>query len=83
MFPNGKKVVQKGAKVLDCSDQDSNLDIYNCVNVVHLGYDCLVGADCQDLCMQNGTRAGVTIVPESVLKTSFPHFKCEPSHVSL
>lgn len=51
MCPNGKKVCHKGANMFDSSDQDTELDMYHCVNMVHSGDEVVVNVEGQNLCM--------------------------------
>ncbi|XP_049526602.1 uncharacterized protein K02A2.6-like isoform X2 [Dermacentor silvarum] len=73
----------KTANVVDCSDSDSELDVYHVINTVRSGYEVQVNVEGKDICMQIDTGAAVTLIPESVKLNAFPHVKCEPSRVIL
>ncbi|XP_040355390.1 uncharacterized protein K02A2.6-like [Ixodes scapularis] len=80
---SNEKKGPKNANAVDCSEDDSELDVYHCLNTVRSGYEVKVNVEGADVFMQIDTGAAVTIVPESVAKTVFPHVKCEPSRVNL
>ncbi|XP_049527389.1 uncharacterized protein LOC119458790 [Dermacentor silvarum] len=73
----------KTANVVDCSDSDSEFDVYHVINTVRSGYEVQVNVEGKDICMQIDTGAAVTLIPESVKLNAFPHVKCEPSRVIL
>nr|XP_037275696.1 uncharacterized protein K02A2.6-like [Rhipicephalus microplus] len=82
MCPSNRREL-KTANVVDCSDSDSELDVYHVINTVRSGYEVQLNVEGQDLCMQIDTGAAVTLIPESVRLNAFPHVKCEPSRVAL
>ncbi|XP_075740403.1 uncharacterized protein LOC142786657 [Rhipicephalus microplus] len=82
MCPSNRREL-KTANVVDCSDSDSELDVYHVINTVRSGYEVQLNVEGQDLCMQIDTGAAVTLIPESVRLNAFPHVKCEPSRVTL
>ncbi|XP_049524629.1 uncharacterized protein LOC119456278 [Dermacentor silvarum] len=54
----------KTANVVDCSDSDSELDVYHVINTVRSGYEVQVNVEGKDICMQIDTGAAVTPIPE-------------------
>lgn len=82
MCPRNRRDLNS-ANVVDCSDSDSELDVYHVINTVRSGYEVQLNVEGRDLCMQIDTGAAVTLIPESVRLNAFPHVKCEPSRVTL
>ncbi|KAH7937184.1 hypothetical protein HPB49_008585 [Dermacentor silvarum] len=77
MCPSKRREL-KAANVVDCSDSDSELDVYHVINTVRSGYEVQVNVEGQGICMQIDTGAAVTLIPESVRLNAFPRVKCEP-----
>lgn len=81
MCPNTR--VPKNTNALECSDEDTEHDVYHFINTTQSCYEVSVQVEGKPLIMQIDTGAAVTIVPESVYDSVFPHVKCGPAKMSL
>nr|XP_054921419.1 uncharacterized protein LOC126519842 [Dermacentor andersoni] len=73
----------KNMHALECSDDDSEQELYHVINANQSSYEVSVEIEGRKLNMQIDTGAAVTIVPEQVYLSEFPHVKCEPCKMSL
>ncbi|XP_037502705.1 uncharacterized protein K02A2.6-like [Rhipicephalus sanguineus] len=73
----------KRTNALECSDEDSEHEVYHFINVTRSSYDVNIQVEGKPLNMQIDTGAAVTVVPEYVYDSHFAHVTCQPTKVTL
>lgn len=73
----------KRTNAVECSDEDSEHEVYHFVNMTHSSFDVNIQVEGKPLNMLIDTGAAVTVVPEHVYDSHFAHITCQPTRVKL
>lgn len=73
----------KRTNAVECSDEDSEHEVYYFVNMTHSSFDVNIQVEGKPLNMLIDTGAAVSVVPEHVYDSHFAHITCQPTRVKL